>query len=170
MWFLKELLNHSSWTHRKPIPYSQERKSQVSNVSQIENTPSLQTASLKSNMQPKKKCHRFKCKASCFSQSAYRSILRAFHFSKTMSPKMKSLKRWRRKMTKIKFVVHGILHTNECTNYIWYISAGGYVDWLASLHTPLHWKQHIHRHTICCHITDVYNDIFAILTCNFSKE
>jgi len=37
-----------------PIPYSQERKSQVSNVSQIENTPSLQTTSLKSNMKPKK--------------------------------------------------------------------------------------------------------------------
>jgi len=24
--------------------------------------------------------------------------------------------------------------------------------------------------TICCHITDKYNDIFTILTCNFSKE
>ena len=36
--------------------------------------------------------------------------------------------------------------------------------------TPLHWKQRIHKHTICCHITDKYNDIFTILTCNFSKE
>ena len=25
-------------------------------------------------------------------------------------------------------------------------------------------------HTISCHITDKYNDIFTILTCNFSKE
>jgi hypothetical protein len=23
---------------------------------------------------------------------------------------------------------------------------------------------------ICCHITDKYNDIFTVLTCNFSKE
>jgi len=26
------------------------------------------------------------------------------------------------------------------------------------------------RKIICCHITDKYNDILAILTCNFSKE
>ena len=30
--------------------------------------------------------------------------------------------------------------------------------------------QHIHKHTICCHITDKYNNIFTILICNFSKE
>jgi len=28
----------------------------------------------------------------------------------------------------------------------------------------------IHKHTICCHITDKYDDIFTVLTCNFSKE
>jgi len=39
-----------------------------------------------------------------------------------------------------------------------------------SLHTPLHWKKSIHKHMICCHITDKYYDIFTILTCNFSKE
>ena len=26
------------------------------------------------------------------------------------------------------------------------------------------------RMHICCHITDKHNDIFTILTCNFSKE
>jgi len=45
---------------------------------------------------------------------------------------------------------------------------GGYVD--CSPHTPLHRKQHIHKHMICCHITDKYNDVLTILTCNFSKE
>jgi hypothetical protein len=29
---------------------------------------------------------------------------------------------------------------------------------------------HIHKHMICCHIIDKYNEIFTILTCNFSKE
>ena len=42
--------------------------------------------------------------------------------------------------------------------------AGGYV------HTPLQWKQRIHKHTICFHITDKYKDIFTILTPNLSKE
>ena len=31
----------------------------------------------------------------------------------------------------------------------------GYVDWPTS---PLHWKQRTHKHTICCNITDKYND------------
>ena len=31
-------------------------------------------------------------------------------------------------------------------------------------------KKRIHKHTIRCHITDKYNDIFSISTCNFSKE
>ena len=30
--------------------------------------------------------------------------------------------------------------------------------------------QHIHVHPICCRITDKHDDIFTILTCNFSKE
>ena len=31
-----------------------------------------------------------------------------------------------------------------------------------------HTRVHIHR--ICCHITNKLNDVFTILTCNFSKE
>ena len=46
-------------------------------------------------------------------------------------------------------------------------STGGYVDWLQF---ELGRVKRIHKHTICCHITDKYNDIFTILTCNFSKE
>jgi hypothetical protein len=46
---------------------------------------------------------------------------------------------------------------------------GGYVDWPVSI-PPCTEKKGIHKHMICCHITDKYNDIFTILTCNFSKE
>jgi hypothetical protein len=56
-----------------------------------------------------------------------------------------------------------------CSCMRWFQCRG--VCWLASQSTyPLHWKQRIHKHTICCHITDKYNNIFTILTCNFSKE
>jgi hypothetical protein len=27
----------------------------------------------------------------------------------------------------------------------------------------------MHKYNICCHITNKYNDVFTILTCNFSK-
>ena len=40
----------------------------------------------------------------------------------------------------------------------------------ASLHTSLHRKQRIHKHTICCNITNKINDVFTILTCDFSKK
>ena len=33
----------------------------------------------------------------------------------------------------------------------------------------LHWKQRTHKYTICCHI-DHNNEIFIILTRDFSKE
>jgi len=60
-------------------------------------------------------------------------------------------------------------YTSTNALIIYYILVYFFTDW-ASLHTPLHWKQRIHKHTICCNITDIYNDIFPILTCNFSKE
>ena len=49
------------------------------------------------------------------------------------------------------------------------VQGGGYVDWLQF---ELGRVKRIHKHKICCHITDKYNDIhvFTILTCNFSKE
>ena len=47
--------------------------------------------------------------------------------------------------------------------------AGRYVDWLASPHTSLHWKQRTHKYMIFCHIAH-NNEIFVILTRDFSKE
>ena len=92
--------------------------------------------------------------------------------------------------------IHRVLHTNECTNYILYISLK-FIAWKElkillhvsilrsssgstycsllklrvkivnmSLYISVMW-QHI---MICCHITDNYNDTFTVLTCNFSKE
>jgi hypothetical protein len=31
-------------------------------------------------------------------------------------------------------------------------------------------ENNVYTNTICCHITDNYNDVFTILTCNFGKE
>jgi len=31
-------------------------------------------------------------------------------------------------------------------------------------------NKHIHKHTICCCITETYNKVFIFLTYNFSKE
>jgi len=36
--------------------------------------------------------------------------------------------------------------------------------------TSLQQIQHIHIHTICCCITGTYNNVFIVLTYNFSKE
>jgi len=43
------------------------------------------------------------------------------------------------------------------------------VKFIASPHTSLHWKQRTHTYKICCHI-DHNNEIFIILTHDFSKE
>jgi hypothetical protein len=56
-------------------------------------------------------------------------------------------------------------HVFECALF----SVQGDID--CSLQTPCT-ENNTHKHTICCCITDkyIYNDVFTILTCNFSKE
>ena len=91
--------------------------------------------------------------------------------------------------------IHWVLHTNGCTNYVLYISLKHYIKTLKmllhisilrsssgsihssllklhvkivnmSLYLSVMWKHMLPHHWYIY----IYNDIFTILTCNFSKE